>query len=90
VYTTLPTAIERAMSRTERPISEDIVRDVYQDISNKAEMYFNLPQVDNVILFNNETDPLIVLEKKKGVVKCLSPGSSEFYFDVSKYCKKSL
>lgn len=89
VYTTLPTAIERAMSRTERPISEEIVRDVYQDISKKAEMYFNLPQVDNVILFNNETDPLIVLEKKKGVVKCLSPGSSEFYFDVSKYCKKS-
>ena len=89
VYTTLPTAIERAMSRTERPISEDIVRDVYQDISKKAELYFNMPQVDNVILFNNETDPVIILEKKKGTVKCLSPGRSEFYFDVSKYCKKS-
>ena len=84
-YTTLPTAIDRAMKRTQRPLPEDIVRDVYQDIEQKAESFFNLKELDEVYLFNNEKDPLIILEKRKGRVSCLGKERG-FYFDVSKYC----
>lgn len=88
-YATLPTAIQRAMNRKERPLTEDIVRDVYQDIESKAESYFKMKELDEIYLFNNEKDPLIILEKRKGRVSCLGTERG-FYFDVSGYCASGM
>jgi predicted ABC-type ATPase len=86
VYTTLPKALERIQKRTEQPVPEDVVKDLYSYFKKKAESYMKLDA--DIYLYNNETDFNLLLSKKKKKIVCRD-GDSDFYFDVSRYCSGS-
>ncbi len=85
VYTSLPTALERIAKRTDQPVPEEVVRDLHAFFKTKAERFMNLPRVDDLYLYNNETELNLLLQKKKKQVVCSKP-DGDFFFDVSKYC----
>jgi predicted ABC-type ATPase len=84
-YTTIPTALKRIKARTHQPLDEDIAREVHEFFKTKAERYMTLPNIDELYLYNNETEFNLLLSKKKKKVVCSDP-KGEFYFDISKYC----
>ena len=85
VYTSLPVALERILKRTDQPTPEAVVHDLHAFFKTKAEKYMSLPNIDEIYLYNNQTDFNLVLEKKKKKIRCLAKDSN-FYFDISKYC----
>ena len=84
-YTSISTALQRIKTRTHQPLDADIAREVHEFFRTKAERYMSMPNVDELYLYNNETEFSLLLSKKKKKVVCSDP-AGEFYFDVSKYC----
>jgi shikimate kinase len=84
-YTTIPTALKRIASRTDQPLDADIASEVHQFFKTKAEKYMSLPNIDELYLYNNESEFNLLLSKKKKKVVCSDP-HGDFYFDISKYC----
>jgi predicted ABC-type ATPase len=83
-YTSLGKALERIKKRIGQPVPEEVVRDLHQFFTRKAEMYMTMPNLDEIYLYNNETDFNLLLSKKHNKILCSE--NSNFYFDVSKYC----
>jgi predicted kinase len=81
-YTKLTTALER-ISKREQVTPEEVSRDLHAFFTTKAEAYMKLRNLDEVYLYNNETDFNLLYSRKKKKIVC-TPG--EFYFDVSPYC----
>jgi len=84
VYTSLDTAVERANTRLEQPVPEEIVLDFYHQFERLAPQFMKNPLVDEVYLYSNETDFSLLLSKKKKKIVCRM--DSDFFFDISKYC----
>jgi len=84
-YTSLSTALKRIAARKEQPLDADIASEVYNYFSTKVQRYMNLPSIDEIYLYNNETNFNLLFSRKKKKIVCSDP-SGEFYFDVSKYC----
>ena len=84
-YSSLSTALKRIAARKDQPLDADIASEVYTYFSTKAQRYMNLPAIDEIYLYNNETDFNLLFSRKKKKIKCSDP-HGEFYFDVSKYC----
>jgi predicted ABC-type ATPase len=84
-YTSTSTALKRIAQRTEQPLDADIASEVHRYFATKAERYMNIPSIDEIYLYNNETEFNMLFSRKKKKVICSDP-SGEFYFDVSKYC----
>jgi len=85
-YTSSSTALKRIAARKDQPLDKDIASEVYTYFSTKAQRYMNLPAIDEIYLYNNETDFNLLFSRKKKKIVC-SDLEGEFYFDVSKYCK---
>jgi predicted ABC-type ATPase/predicted GNAT family acetyltransferase len=85
VYTTIPTALKRIAGRTTQPLDPDIAKEVHEFFATKAEAYLTMPDIDELYLYNNETDLTLLLTQKEKTVTCYLP-NGEFYFDISKYC----
>ena len=85
-YTSLSTAIKRIAARKDQPLDADIASEVHRYFATKAQRYMNLPAIDEIYLYNNETNFNMLFSRKKKKVVCSDP-DREFYFDVSKYCK---
>ena len=85
-YTSLSTSLKRIAGRKDQPLDVDIASEVYNYFSTKAQRYMNLPAIDEIYLYNNETDFNLLFSRKKKKIMCSDP-SGEFYFDVSEYCK---
>jgi predicted ABC-type ATPase len=84
-YTTLPVALKRLEDRKNQFVSESVAKDVYQHMTKNAEVYMDMKEIDELYLYNNETNAVLIFKKTKKEVQCLLP-DEEFYFDVSKYC----
>jgi predicted ABC-type ATPase len=86
VYADLKTILERIKKRHEQPLTEDFVKNVYNEVSKKVEYFMNMKDIDEVYLFSNETERTkMVFSRKDKKITCSSPDSN-FYFDVSQYC----
>lgn len=72
VYTSLPTALERIAKRVEQPVPEEVVRDLHAFFKTKAERFMNLA-VDDLYLYNNETQLNLLLQKTKKRIVCSKP-----------------
>lgn len=81
-YVKLTTALDR-ISKREQVTPEEVSRDLHAFFTTKAEAYMKLRNLDEVYLYNNETDFNLLYSRKKKKIVC-TPG--EFYFDVSPYC----
>ena len=84
VYTSLPVALERIRKRTHQPVPEDVIRDLHAFFKSKAERFMNIDA--EIYLYNNETDFNLLLSKKNKKIVCRD-GNSDFYFDISRYCR---
>lgn len=84
-YTSLQTALSRILRRTEQPVPEDVVREIYGQVSNVAEGFVNSKNIDEVYLYNNEHTSTLMFRKAKKEIQCLH-SDMDFYFDVSEYC----
>jgi hypothetical protein len=84
-YTSLSTTLKRIAARKDQPLDKDIASEVYTYFSTKVQRYMNLPAIDEIYLYNNETDFNLLFSRKKKKIMCSDP-EGEFYFDVSKYC----
>jgi hypothetical protein len=81
VYAELDTILARLSKRTEQPISEEIAKGIFNELSRKAEKYMNDPNIDELFLYNNDHTLKLIYFKGKKEVHCLSP-NSKFYFNV--------
>ena len=86
VYTSIETAIER-ISKREQETPQEVILDLHQFFSKKAEYYMKAPNVDELLLYNNETKFLLLLDKKDKKIHCHKKES--FFFDISPYCRNS-
>jgi predicted ABC-type ATPase len=86
-YTSVGTALERISKRIEQPVPEEVVKELHAFFAKKAEKYMDMPNLDEVYLYNNEKDFNLLLSMKDKKILCSS--DSDFYFDISKYCVKS-
>jgi predicted ABC-type ATPase len=86
VYTSIETAIER-ISKREQHTPQEVILDLHQFFSKKAEYYMKAPNVDELLLYNNETKFLLLLDKKDKKIHCHKKES--FFFDISPYCRNS-
>jgi len=84
-YSSLSTSLKRIAQRKEQPLDRDIASEVHRYFTTKAERYMNLHSIDEIYLYNNETEFNLLFSRKKKTITCSDP-SGEFYFDVSKYC----
>jgi len=84
VYSSKDTAIERISTRNQKTPHE-VIEDLHAFFSTKAERYMTMKNIDELFLFNNETNFKLILDKKKKKIKCYEKESS-FYFDISNYC----
>ena len=84
-YTSLSTALNRIAARKDQPLDKDIASEVYRYFSTKVKRYMNIPSIDEIYLYNNETEFNLLFSRKKKKIKCSDP-DGDFYFDVSKYC----
>ena len=83
-YTKLTTALNR-ISKREQATPEEVTKDLHAFFATKAEAYMTLRDLEEVYLYNNETEFNLLYSRKNKTIVC-TPG--EFYFDMSKYCKK--
>jgi predicted ABC-type ATPase len=86
VYSSIETAIER-ISQREQQTPQEVIVDLHQFFSKKAEYYMKARNVDELLLYNNETKFLLLLDKKGRKIHCHKKDS--FYFDISSYCRNS-
>jgi predicted ABC-type ATPase len=86
VYTSVETALER-ISQREQETPHEVILDLHQFFSKKAEYYMKARNVDELLLYNNESKFLLLLDKKARKIHCHSKES--FYFDISPYCRNS-
>lgn len=84
-YASLGTVLGRVRRRTDQPLEDDVVKDVYFHLRKNVEQYMNVKAIDEVYLYNNENSMKLIFKRKDETVTCVSP-NSRFYFDVSKYC----
>jgi predicted ABC-type ATPase len=82
-YTKLTTALERIADRKDQPTPEDVTRDLYAFFASKAERFMKMKDLDELYLYNNETQFNLLLKMKNKHVAC---SGGDFYFDISKYC----
>jgi predicted ABC-type ATPase len=87
VYTSIETAIER-ISKREQETPEEVILDLHQFFTKKAEYYMKAPNVDEILLYNNETEFKLLLDKKDQKIHCYSK-KEKFYFDISPYCRNT-
>lgn len=85
VYASLKTALERIRKRTNQPLDESIARDIFRHMSQNAETYMSVSDIDEIYLYNNERTFSLIFSRSKKTIKCVSP-DTDFYFDVSEYC----
>jgi len=81
-YTKLSTALER-ISKRQQETPEEVSKDLYSFFSKKAEAYMKLKNIDEIYLYNNETEFNLLYIRKHKKITC-TPG--EFYFDITPYC----
>ena len=84
-YTSLNTALKRIAQRKEQPLDVDIASEVHSYFKTKSERYMKLSSIDEIYLYNNETEFNMLFSRKNKKITCSDP-HGEFYFDVSKYC----
>jgi predicted ABC-type ATPase len=84
-YSSLSTSLKRIAARKDQDLDVDIASEVHSYFKTKAERYMKLPSVDEIYLYNNETEFNLLFSRKKKKIVCSDP-HGEFYFDVSKYC----
>jgi len=84
-YTSLPIALKRISQRSEQLVPEEVVEDLHKFFKTKAERFMSLSNIDQIYLYNNNTNFNLLLSKKSKKIVC-SEGNNEFYFDISKYC----
>lgn len=84
-YASLGTVLGRVQRRTDQPLEDDKVRDIYDHLKKHVELYMSMEGIDEIYLYNNEKSTKLIFTRKSNKVTCLSP-ESNFYFDVSKYC----
>jgi len=84
-YTSLSTSLKRIAARKDQVLDPDIASEVHRYFATKAERYMNLHSIDEIYLYNNETEFNLLFSRKKKKITCSDP-HGEFYFDVSKYC----
>ena len=84
-YTTLDTALQRILGRSNQPLDENIAREIYQQVSKVIEGFMTVRNIDELYLYNNERTSTLIFHKSKKSVKCFH-SDMDFYFDVSEYC----
>jgi predicted ABC-type ATPase len=84
-YTSLPIALKRISERSEQPVPSEVVEDLHKFFKTKAERFMSLSNIDQIYLYNNNTNFNLLLSKKSNKIVC-SNENNEFYFDISKYC----
>lgn len=84
-YASMGTVLGRVQRRTDQPLDDNIVKDIYEHLKKHVEMYMTIDDIDEIYLYNNEKSTKLIFTRKSTKVTCLSP-QSNFYFDVSKYC----
>lgn len=84
-YTTLDTALNRILGRSDQPLDETIARDIYRQVSKVIEGFMTVRNIDELYLYNNEHTSTLIYHKAKKSVQCLH-SDMKFYFDVSEYC----
>lgn len=84
-YASLGTVLGRIKRRVEQPLDNNIARDIYTHVKKNVESYMSIDEIDEVYLYNNEKTSKLIFHKSKKEIECISP-TSNFYFDVSKYC----
>ncbi len=88
VYTSIETAIER-ISKREQHTPIEVIKDLHSFFTRKAEYYMNAKNIDELLLFNNETKFTLILNKKDKKIHCYKH-KEKFYFDISPYCSSSI
>ena len=83
-YTSLPIALNRISQRYEQLVPEEVVEDLHKFFKTKAERFMSLSNIDQIYLYNNNTNFNLLLSKKAKKIVCSE--NDEFYFDISKYC----
>lgn len=83
-YTSLPIALKRISERSEQLVPKEVVEDLHKFFKTKAERFMSLSNIDQIYLYNNNTNFNLLLSKKSKKIVC--SGNDEFYFDISKYC----
>lgn len=84
-YASLGVVLGRVKQRTDQPLDESVARDIYKHLKKNVEEYMSISEIDEVYLYNNEKTSKLIFYKDKKEVHCISP-TSNFYFDISKYC----
>jgi len=84
VYTSIETAIER-ISQREQETPLEVIQDLHEFFTKKAEYYMKAKNVDELLLYNNETKFTLILDKKDKKIHCYKK-NEKFYFDISPYC----
>jgi predicted ABC-type ATPase len=88
-YTSVNTAIKRIKERKEQPVPENIIREFHKLFTKKAEKYMNNKLINEILLYNNESKLLLLLDKKDKKIHCYKK-EEKFYFDISPYCSSSI
>ena len=83
-YTSLPIALKRISQRSEQLVPSEVVEDLHKFFKTKAERFMSLSNIDQIYLYNNNTNFNLLLSKKSKKIICSE--NDEFYFDISKYC----
>ena len=81
-YLKLPQAIER-ISKREQETPQEVIKDLHAFFQKKAEAYMSMKNLDEIYLYNNETDFNLLYSRKKKKIVC-TPG--DFFFDLTPYC----
>jgi predicted ABC-type ATPase len=87
LYTSVETAIER-ISKREQHTPEEVILDLHSFFTKKAEYYMKARNVDELLLYNNETKFSLLLDKKDKKIHCYKK-TEKFFFDISPYCRNS-
>lgn len=85
VYASLPTVLDRVSKRTEQPVPDRVVREIYNHFKRNAKSYMENPNIDKLYLYNNEHTFRLIYKKEEDTITCLTP-ESNFYFNISQFC----
>lgn len=88
IYTSEETAIER-ISQREQETPIEVIKDLHSFFTKKAEYYMKARNVDELLLYNNETKFTLLLNKKDKKIHCYNK-KEKFYFDISSYCSSRI
>lgn len=82
LYASKETILKRIKNRHEQPISEEGAIDIYDHVSKNIEVYFKSAFVDEVFLYENETEPILLYHRKGDKIQSLI-SNRPFYFQYS-------